>query len=80
MRRGSKRLVEDRWDWTRSRSQKSCGDARPAKKRPKARTNPHSCNGYRVNGVVSKMTEFASALVFKPGQPMVRAHACRMRC
>jgi len=59
-------------------AQWACGDERPANKRLNALTNPHSPNEYRINGVVSNMPEFGKAFSCKPGQPMVRANACRV--
>ncbi|MGD0669499.1 MAG: M13 family metallopeptidase [Bryobacteraceae bacterium] len=59
-------------------AQWACGDERPASKRVHALTDPHSPNEYRINGVVSNMPEFAKAFSCKPGQPMVRANACRV--
>jgi putative endopeptidase len=59
-------------------AQWACGDERPEQKRLNAITNPHSPDEYRVNGVVSNLPEFAAAFACKAGQPMVRAHACRV--
>jgi endothelin-converting enzyme/putative endopeptidase len=59
-------------------AQWACGDERPESKRMNAITNPHSPNEYRVNGVVSNMPEFGKAFSCKAGQPMVRAHQCRV--
>ncbi len=59
-------------------AQWACGDERPENKRLNAITNPHSPDEYRINGVVSDMPEFAKAFSCKPGQPMVRANACRV--
>ena len=59
-------------------AQWACGDERPESKRVNAMTNPHSPNEYRINGVVSNMPEFSKAFACKPGQPMVRANACRV--
>jgi endothelin-converting enzyme/putative endopeptidase len=59
-------------------AQWACGDERPEHKRANAITNPHSPNEYRVNGLVSNMPQFAAAFACKPGQPMVRAQACRV--
>ena len=59
-------------------AQWACGDERPENKRASAITNPHSPDEYRINGVVSDMPEFSKAFSCKPGQPMVRAQACRV--
>ena len=59
-------------------AQWACGDERAENKRMNAITNPHSPDEYRINGVVSNMPEFAKAFSCKPGQPMVRANACRV--
>jgi endothelin-converting enzyme/putative endopeptidase len=59
-------------------AQWACGDQRPADKRLHALTDEHSPDQYRINGVVSNMPEFATAFACKPGQPMVRANACRV--
>jgi putative endopeptidase len=59
-------------------AQWACGDERPESKRVNAITNPHSPLEYRIDGVVSNMPEFGKAFSCKPGQPMVRAQACRV--
>ncbi len=59
-------------------AQWACGDERPESKRATAMTDPHSPGEYRINGVVSDLPEFAGAFSCKPGQPMVRAKACRV--
>jgi putative endopeptidase len=59
-------------------AQWACGDERPESKRLNAITNPHSPLEYRIDGVVSNMPEFQKAFACKPGQPMVRAQACRV--
>jgi endothelin-converting enzyme/putative endopeptidase len=59
-------------------AQWACGDERPESKRLNAITNPHSPLEDRINGVVSNMPEFQKAFACKPGQPMVRAQACRV--
>ena len=59
-------------------AQWACGDERPESKRVNAITNPHSPLEDRINGVVSNMPEFQKAFSCKPGQPMVRAQACRV--
>ncbi len=81
IRRESKRLVHGRWSgaWASSRQPSSCGDERRAIKRPNALANPHSSNEYRVNRIVSNRPKFAKAIACKPGQPMMRTNACRVR-
>jgi putative endopeptidase len=59
-------------------AQWACGDERPESKRMNAITNEHSPEEYRINGVVSNMPEFSKVFSCKPGQPMVRADACRI--
>jgi putative endopeptidase len=59
-------------------AQWACGDERPESMRLNAITNPHSPNVYRVNGVVSNMSEFGKAFSCKAGQPMVNARQCRV--
>ena len=41
-------------------------------------TNPHSLPIFRIDNVVSNMSEFAQAFGCKAGQKMVRADACRV--
>jgi putative endopeptidase len=55
-----------------------CGDNRPEAARTAVLTQGHSLNRYRVNNVVSNMSEFAHAFGCKAGQPMVHANACRV--
>ena len=55
-----------------------CGDNRPEAARTAVMTQGHSLNRYRVNNVVSNMSEFAHAFRCKAGQPMVHANACRV--
>jgi hypothetical protein len=78
---GSKRRVDGRQSraWSKAQPQISCGDLRPAKKRPSTLTNQHSSDVHRASSVVSDRPEFARALVCKRGQPVLHAHACRMR-
>jgi endothelin-converting enzyme/putative endopeptidase len=40
--------------------------------------NPHPLDKYRVNNVVSNMSEFATAFSCHKGQPMVHEKACRV--
>ncbi|MGZ4825458.1 MAG: M13 family metallopeptidase [Terriglobales bacterium] len=55
-----------------------CGELRPEAARTAVLTQGHSLNRYRINNVVSNMSEFAYAFGCKAGQPMVRAKACRV--
>lgn len=55
-----------------------CGELRPEAARTAVLTQGHSLNRYRINNVVSNMSEFAHAFSCKAGQPMVRANACRV--
>jgi endothelin-converting enzyme/putative endopeptidase len=55
-----------------------CTNATPQALRLQVQTNPHSPGEFRVNGTVSNMDEFRKAFGCKPGQPMVRANACRV--
>ncbi|HEX4164664.1 MAG TPA: M13 family metallopeptidase [Bryobacteraceae bacterium] len=59
-------------------AQWACGEERPEVKRMMAITNPHSPLEYRINGVVSNLTQFAAAFGCQAGQPMVNVHACRV--
>jgi len=55
-----------------------CGDNRPEAARTAVLTQGHSLNRYRVNNVISNMSEFAHAFHCQAGQPMVHANACRV--
>ena len=55
-----------------------CTEVRPELERTLVLTDPHSIPKYRVNNTVSNMPEFQKAFSCKPGQPMVRAQACRV--
>jgi len=55
-----------------------CGNITPEVLKIVASGDSHSTLKYRVNGVVSNMPEFQQAFHCKPGQPMVRANACRV--
>ncbi len=55
-----------------------CRIWRPELARTVITTNPHSMPQFRVNNVESNMPEFQQAFGCKPGQPMVRANACRV--
>ena len=55
-----------------------CTNATPEALRLQVQTNPHSPAEFRVNGSVGNFEEFGRAFGCKPGQPMVRANACRV--
>jgi putative endopeptidase len=55
-----------------------CENERPESLRSSVRTNPHSPDQFRVNGVVQNVPEFAAAFSCSAGQPMVSANACRV--
>jgi putative endopeptidase len=55
-----------------------CGELRPEEARTAVLSQGHSLARYRVNNVLSNMSEFAHAFKCKAGQPMVRANACRV--
>jgi endothelin-converting enzyme/putative endopeptidase len=55
-----------------------CANIRPEVARLVVTTNPHSMPVFRVDNVVSNMSEFAQAFGCKAGQKMVRANACRV--
>jgi endothelin-converting enzyme/putative endopeptidase len=55
-----------------------CENITPESLRLGVRTDPHSPGRWRVNGVVSNMTEFQKAFGCKPGQPMAPVNACRV--
>ncbi|HJV59945.1 MAG TPA: M13 family metallopeptidase [Albitalea sp.] len=59
-------------------AQWACSNERPETLRLLARTDPHSPNRYRINGVVANMPEFARAFSCRPGQPMVRERPCKV--
>ena len=59
-------------------AQWACSNERVEVQRLHALTDVHSPNRWRVNGVVANMPEFARAFACRPGQPMVRAKACRI--
>ncbi|MGA2960785.1 MAG: M13 family metallopeptidase [Candidatus Korobacteraceae bacterium] len=56
----------------------ACENQRPENLRMHAITDPHSPGKYRINGVVTNMPEFQQAFQCKAGQPMVRAHRCKV--
>jgi endothelin-converting enzyme/putative endopeptidase len=55
-----------------------CENAREEALRLQVQTNEHSPAKFRVNGVVENMPEFKKAFSCQPGQPMVKANACRV--
>jgi putative endopeptidase len=55
-----------------------CSTLRPEVARMVVTTNPHSLPVFRIDNVVSNMSEFAQAFGCKAGQRMVRANACRV--
>lgn len=59
-------------------AQWSCENTRDANSRLQAATDPHSPSFARINGIVTNMPEFAAAFGCKAGQPMVKAHVCKV--
>ena len=55
-----------------------CSNLRPELMRTLLLTNPHPLDKYRVNNVVSNMSEFGKAFGCHKGQAMVRENACRV--
>jgi predicted metalloendopeptidase len=55
-----------------------CANFRPEIARLAVTTDPHSLPMFRIDNVLSNMTEFAQAFGCKAGQKMVRANACRV--
>ena len=55
-----------------------CSNMRPQVARLIVTTNPHSLPVFRIDNVVSNMSDFAEAFGCKAGQKMVRANACRV--
>ena len=55
-----------------------CASVRPEVARLIVTTNPHSLPIFRIDNVVSNMSEFADAFGCKAGQKMVRVNACRV--
>jgi putative endopeptidase len=55
-----------------------CANVRPEVARLAVTTDPHSLPVFRINNVLSNMSEFAQAFGCKAGQKMVRANACRV--
>jgi putative endopeptidase len=55
-----------------------CAAVRPEVARLIVTTDPHSMPNFRVDNVVSNMSDFAQAFGCKAGQKMVRVNACRV--
>jgi putative endopeptidase len=55
-----------------------CANVRPEVTRLIVTTDPHSMPVFRIDNVLSNMSEFQQAFGCKPGQKMVRANACRV--
>ena len=55
-----------------------CANVRPQIARLIVTTDPHSLPVFRINNVLSNMSEFNQAFGCKAGQKMVRANACRV--
>jgi predicted metalloendopeptidase len=55
-----------------------CANFRPEIARLAVTTDPHSLPVFRVDNVLSNMSEFQQAFGCKAGQKMVRANACRV--
>jgi endothelin-converting enzyme/putative endopeptidase len=55
-----------------------CANIRPQIARVVVTTDPHSLPVFRINNVVSNMSEFEQAFSCKPGQKMVRTNSCRV--
>ncbi len=55
-----------------------CANVRPEIARLVVTTDPHSLPIFRIDNVLSNMSEFAQAFGCKAGQKMVRANACRV--
>ena len=55
-----------------------CANVRPQIARLAVTTDPHSLPVFRIDNVLSNMSEFQQAFGCKPGQKMVRANACRV--
>jgi endothelin-converting enzyme/putative endopeptidase len=59
-------------------AQASCANSRPEYLRLNAKTDPHSPDKYRVNGLMVNVPEWQQAFQCKAGQPMVSAKPCRV--
>jgi putative endopeptidase len=55
-----------------------CANVRPEISRLIVTTDPHSMPVFRIDNVLSNMSEFQQAFGCKAGQKMVRANACRV--
>jgi endothelin-converting enzyme/putative endopeptidase len=55
-----------------------CENSTTQNSKLRAQTDSHSPGRYRVNGVLSNMTEFREAFHCAPKAPMVRENACRV--
>ena len=55
-----------------------CSNVRPEIARLVVTTDPHSMPVFRIDNVLSNMSEFQQAFGCKAGQKMVRANACRV--
>ncbi len=55
-----------------------CANVRPEISRLIVTTDPHSMPVFRIDNVLSNMSEFQQAFGCKPGQHMVRTNACRV--
>ena len=55
-----------------------CSNVRPEIARMLVSTDPHSLPVFRIDNVMSNMSEFQQAFGCKAGQRMVRANACRV--
>jgi len=55
-----------------------CANVRPQIARMIVTTDPHSLPVFRIDNVLSNMSEFQQAFGCKTGQKMVRANACRV--
>jgi endothelin-converting enzyme/putative endopeptidase len=59
-------------------AQSWCTNQTPESAKRQALTNPHATAEWRVNGVVSNLSEFAQAFQCKTGDKMVRTTQCRV--
>ena len=67
---GQRFFISNAYSW--------CTSVRPEIARLIVTTNPHSLPVFRINNVLSNMSEFQQAFGCKAGQKMVRANACRV--
>ncbi len=61
-----------------SYGQEWCTNSTPETEAMQAQTDGHSIDRYRVNGVVSNLSEFQKAFSCPAGKPMVSSNACRV--